>query len=187
MAFACAGETAPAESLAQDLGKRYPLDTQMQSLWLPSIRAQLLLDGKNPAAALKALPAPAAIELWANPVPQQYFLSLSGLCTRRGIPGGRAGRRCRRRISEDSRPPWHCLELLDGSIGALGSGSGQRPAGRILTGCRGRCCPCPGARCLQGIPHPLERRRSRHPHSERSQGGVREAAVMFAPAASVAA
>jgi|SRR5580693_5765909 hypothetical protein len=27
------------------------------------------------------------------------------------------------------------------------------------------------------LPHPLEGRRSRHPHSERSQGGVRKAAV----------
>jgi hypothetical protein len=31
--------------LAQDLGKRFPLDTQMQSLWLPAIQAQLALDG----------------------------------------------------------------------------------------------------------------------------------------------
>jgi hypothetical protein len=37
LAFAMAGDTARAESLAQDLGKRYPLDTQMQSLWLPAI------------------------------------------------------------------------------------------------------------------------------------------------------
>src|SRR5208282_5353905 len=29
----------------------------------------------------------------------------------------------------------------------------------------------------QGLPHPLERRRPRHPHPERSQGGVREAAI----------
>jgi tetratricopeptide (TPR) repeat protein/class 3 adenylate cyclase len=32
LAFAMAAETARAESLAQDLGKRFPLDTQMQSL-----------------------------------------------------------------------------------------------------------------------------------------------------------
>jgi tetratricopeptide (TPR) repeat protein len=44
LAFAMAGETARAESLARDLGKRFPLDTQMQSLWLPAIQAQLALD-----------------------------------------------------------------------------------------------------------------------------------------------
>ena len=57
LAFAIAGDTTRAESLAQNLNKRFPLDTQMQSLWLPAIRAQLALDKKNPAAALNALQA----------------------------------------------------------------------------------------------------------------------------------
>jgi tetratricopeptide (TPR) repeat protein/predicted Ser/Thr protein kinase len=55
LAFAMAGDTARAESLAQDLGKRFPLDTQMGSLWLPAIRAQVALKKKNPAAAVNAL------------------------------------------------------------------------------------------------------------------------------------
>jgi eukaryotic-like serine/threonine-protein kinase len=64
LAFAMAGDTTRAESLAQDLGKRFPLDTQMQSLWLPAIRAQMALDKKNPASALSALQAAASpIEL----------------------------------------------------------------------------------------------------------------------------
>jgi serine/threonine protein kinase/tetratricopeptide (TPR) repeat protein len=63
LAFAMAGDTARAESLAQDLGKHFPLDTQMQSLWLPAIQMQLALDKKDPASALKALRAPSLIEL----------------------------------------------------------------------------------------------------------------------------
>jgi tetratricopeptide (TPR) repeat protein len=63
LAFAMAGDTARAESLAQDLGKRFPLDTQMQSLWLPAIKAQLALDKKNPALALKVPQAASPIEL----------------------------------------------------------------------------------------------------------------------------
>jgi len=63
LAFAMAGDTARAESLVQDLGKRFPLDTQMQSLWLPAIQAQLALDRKNPAPALTALQAASPIEL----------------------------------------------------------------------------------------------------------------------------
>ncbi len=63
LAFAMAGDTARAESLAQDLGKRFPLDTQVQSLWLSAIQAQLALDKKNPAAALTALHAASPIEL----------------------------------------------------------------------------------------------------------------------------
>jgi serine/threonine protein kinase/tetratricopeptide (TPR) repeat protein len=63
LAFAMAGDTARAESLAQDLRKRYPLDTQVQSLWLPAIQAQLALNKKNPAAALNTLQAASPIEL----------------------------------------------------------------------------------------------------------------------------
>jgi serine/threonine protein kinase/tetratricopeptide (TPR) repeat protein len=63
LASAMAGDTARAESLAQDLRKRYPVDTQMQSLWLPAIQAQLALDRKNPAAALNTLQAASPIEL----------------------------------------------------------------------------------------------------------------------------
>ena len=63
LAFAVAGNTARAESLAQDLGKRFPLDTQMQSLWLPSIQAQLALDRRNPAAAVNTLQASSPLEL----------------------------------------------------------------------------------------------------------------------------
>ena len=43
LAFAMAGDMERAESLAQDLGKRSPLDTQIQSLWLPAIQAQSAL------------------------------------------------------------------------------------------------------------------------------------------------
>jgi eukaryotic-like serine/threonine-protein kinase len=67
LAFAMAGDTARAESLAQDLGKRLPLDTQMQSLWLPAIQAQLALNRKNTAAAVNALQVPSPFELGQIP------------------------------------------------------------------------------------------------------------------------
>jgi hypothetical protein len=63
LAYAMAGDTARAESIAQDLNKRFPLDTQLQSLWLPAIRAQVALDRKNPAAAIEGLQATVPIEL----------------------------------------------------------------------------------------------------------------------------
>ena len=62
LAFAMAGDTARAKSLAQDLGKRFPLNTQMQSLWLPAIQAQLALDRKNPASALGVLQTGSPLE-----------------------------------------------------------------------------------------------------------------------------
>ena len=66
LAFAMAGHTDAlrAKSLVQELAKRFPLDTQMQELWLPAIQAQLALDGdrKNAPAALDALQAAKPIE-----------------------------------------------------------------------------------------------------------------------------
>jgi serine/threonine protein kinase/tetratricopeptide (TPR) repeat protein len=63
LAFAMAGDTSRAESLAQGLEKRFPLDTQMQSLWLPAIQAQLAVDSKNPASALNIPQARSPLEL----------------------------------------------------------------------------------------------------------------------------
>jgi tetratricopeptide (TPR) repeat protein len=63
LAYAIAGDAAHAEGLAQDLNKRFPLDTQMQSLWLPAIRAQMALNRKNASQAIQDLqPAAPPIE-----------------------------------------------------------------------------------------------------------------------------
>jgi serine/threonine protein kinase/tetratricopeptide (TPR) repeat protein len=63
LAFAMSGYAVRAESLAQDLNKRFPLDTQMQSLWLPAIRAQLALSRNNATEAITDLQAASSIEL----------------------------------------------------------------------------------------------------------------------------
>jgi hypothetical protein len=57
-----AGDTARAQSLAHDLNKQLASDTQMQSLWLPAIQAQLALNRKNVALALNTLQAASPIE-----------------------------------------------------------------------------------------------------------------------------
>jgi len=64
LAYAAAGDIARAESMAQELSQRFPLDTQVQKLWLPAIRAQVALERKNPKAAIDALqPASGPMEL----------------------------------------------------------------------------------------------------------------------------
>jgi len=82
LAFAMAGATARTQSLVQDLGKRFPLDTQMQSLWLPAIRAQMALNRKNPAAALNTLQATTSTEFgqisFANNISCLYPLYVPG-------------------------------------------------------------------------------------------------------------
>ena len=63
LAFAMAGEAPRAESIAKDLNKSFPVDSQMQSLWLPAIQGQLALGRKHPADALNTLQAGAWMEL----------------------------------------------------------------------------------------------------------------------------
>ncbi len=55
LAYAMTGDTQRAQVIADRLNQRYPLDTQMQSLWLPAIYAQLALSRKNPAGAVEQL------------------------------------------------------------------------------------------------------------------------------------
>jgi tetratricopeptide (TPR) repeat protein len=82
LAFAITGDRARAEFLARDLGKRFPLDTQMQSLWLPAIQAQLALNRKNPSAALATLQTASPIELgqitFVNNISCLYHVYLRG-------------------------------------------------------------------------------------------------------------
>jgi DNA-binding winged helix-turn-helix (wHTH) protein/tetratricopeptide (TPR) repeat protein len=82
MAFAMVGDGPRTESLAQYLNKRFPLDTQMQTLWLPAIRAQLALSRNSPARALNELPAPSQLEFgliqFANSVSCLFPIYLRG-------------------------------------------------------------------------------------------------------------
>jgi eukaryotic-like serine/threonine-protein kinase len=63
LAFAMAGDMARAESLARALGRRFPVDTHVQWLWLPAIQAQSALNGTHPASALNAPQAASPLEL----------------------------------------------------------------------------------------------------------------------------
>jgi eukaryotic-like serine/threonine-protein kinase len=62
LAFAMAGDTARAESLVATLNQRYPVDARIQEVWLPSIQAQLALNKKNPADAVKVLQTDSSIQ-----------------------------------------------------------------------------------------------------------------------------
>jgi len=71
LAFALAGDSTLAQSRADDLNKRFPQDTVIQSVWLPTIRAQMELGHKN---------APRSIELLQPAVPYELGM-LSGSAT----------------------------------------------------------------------------------------------------------
>ena len=55
LALARSGDPKRANALAGDLVKQYPSDTMVNDYWVPTIRAAVALDQKNPKAALEAL------------------------------------------------------------------------------------------------------------------------------------
>jgi serine/threonine protein kinase/tetratricopeptide (TPR) repeat protein len=63
LALARAGDMADAEKLAAELDKTFPLDTLVQRYWLPTIRAAVALERKNPKRAVEILQVASAIEL----------------------------------------------------------------------------------------------------------------------------
>ena len=69
LALARAGDLSRAESLADDLARRFPTHTGLNSIWLPNIRAYGQVKRGNPALALETLKAAEPFEFgfWAGP------------------------------------------------------------------------------------------------------------------------
>jgi eukaryotic-like serine/threonine-protein kinase len=65
LAMARAGDTAAAEKLATELDKAFPLDTLLQRNWLPTIRAAVALQRKDPNRAVDLLKVASTFELAA--------------------------------------------------------------------------------------------------------------------------
>jgi serine/threonine protein kinase/tetratricopeptide (TPR) repeat protein len=63
LALAIAGDAARAQTLADELDKRFPLNTTTQSVWLPAIRAQIALQRKAPSSTVELLQAAVPYEL----------------------------------------------------------------------------------------------------------------------------
>jgi len=68
LAMVRAGDTAGAEKLAAELDKTFPLDTLVQRYWLPTIRAAVALQSKDPDRAIELLKAMGQVELGGQPV-----------------------------------------------------------------------------------------------------------------------
>ena len=62
LAMARTADSSQAETMANDLGKRYPQDTLVNGYWLPVIRAAIELNRKDPAKAIKLLEVAAPYE-----------------------------------------------------------------------------------------------------------------------------
>jgi serine/threonine protein kinase/Flp pilus assembly protein TadD len=68
LALALCGESAQAQAHAEELARRYPKDTLINGLWLPTIQALLEVQRHNPAQAIRVLEPvrrfEAAAEFW---------------------------------------------------------------------------------------------------------------------------
>jgi tetratricopeptide (TPR) repeat protein len=71
LSSALAGDSPRAQSLADDLAKRYPRDTLVQFNFLPTIRAQIALNRNDPLKAIDLLQTAAPYEL--SDVPRGFL------------------------------------------------------------------------------------------------------------------
>jgi serine/threonine protein kinase/predicted Zn-dependent protease len=62
LALARAGDTSGAERLAAELDRTFPVDTVVQTYWLPAIRAGVALEHKDPKRAVELLKVASAVE-----------------------------------------------------------------------------------------------------------------------------
>jgi serine/threonine protein kinase/tetratricopeptide (TPR) repeat protein len=63
LVFAFSGDIKRAQAVAQDVGESSALNTLVQAYWLPAIRAQTALLGKDSASAIEQLRAAGPVEL----------------------------------------------------------------------------------------------------------------------------
>jgi hypothetical protein len=97
--------------LTQDLEKQFPLDTQVHSLWLPAIQAQLALDKKKPDIAVNALQPVSPIEFaglsFGNNISCLYSKYVRGEAYLAARQGSAAAAEFRQ-VMDHSGSVWNC-------------------------------------------------------------------------------
>ncbi len=85
LALAMAGDVSRAQSIADDLGRRFPSDTILQQVTIPIVRAQIAMDRKAPEKAITALQTAIPYELGiAQGLGPLYVRGLAYLQEKRG-------------------------------------------------------------------------------------------------------
>jgi len=82
VANAWTGDGAGARDLETDLKKRFPLDTLVNSYWLPTIEARLALTEGNPAGALERLQTVSPLSDLSSPIEDAASVCLDPVYTR---------------------------------------------------------------------------------------------------------
>jgi eukaryotic-like serine/threonine-protein kinase len=159
-AFATCGDAAKSEALASELGKNYPLNTLIQKLGIPQIRARIELQRGNSAKAIEKLRPSEAYQL--GYIADGKPVYLRGLAYLQAKQGPQAVTEFQKVI--DHKAAFGASPNV--SLAQLGLARAL-----VLSGDSAK------ARIVYQDSSPSGKRRSRHPHPERNQGGVREAEV----------
>ncbi len=157
IALALANDSAGAERLAGELGKRYPEDTIVRFDYLPMIHAATALRKGDAGRAVEALAETAPYELGQTNTAFTFALYPVYL---RGLAylAAKQGAACGRRVSEDCGPLGRRWEPAHWRA----SSPGPRPCVRFAERLR------QGTRRLQRFLHAVERCRPQRPHTKRS-------------------
>ena len=90
LGLARAGDTRGAEKVAAELDKAFPVDTLIQRYWLPTIRAAVALERKDPNRAVELLNVASPIELSVDgPMGPSYLRGQAYLMLREGNAAAR--------------------------------------------------------------------------------------------------
>ena len=140
----------------------------MQSLWLPAIQAQLALGRKNPTTALNTLQAASPIELgqigFVANISCLYPVYVRGEAYLTARQGSAAAAEFQK-ILDHSGIVWNCWT---GALAHLGVANANASEAKNAQGADSDLARTRALAAYKRFPHPLERRRPRHPHPEAS-------------------
>ena len=162
LAYAFTNDSARAQSLADDLSKRFPQDTLVQSIYMPVIHAQLAINHGDPQKALDTLAPYEKYDLsgWQFGLVQIYIRGEAFLAQKNGPAAAAQFKKLLDNRNVDTgeiTPPLAQLGLARAY--ALSGDTAKVP------------------HRLPGFPCHLERRRPRHPHPQTSQIRIRQTPI----------
>ena len=125
--LALCGEAARAQALADDLARKFPLDTMQNCVWLPLIRATLELNRGSAAGPEKALQLLQSARQYEPQPPsgQTWMRGQAQLQAKNAALGGSG-------VSKNHRPSWLGRALAALAAGAPRSWRGRRVAKAML-------------------------------------------------------
>ena len=160
------GETARAKAIVEELEKNYPSNTMLKVYWLPTIKAAMELHGNNSTQAVVFLEAAAPYELGQPPQLQlgtMYPVYIRGQAQLAAHNGAAAATEFQKFLDHRGVT----LNFPLGALAHLGLARAYAMQGDTAK----------AKTAYQDFFGVVERRRSRHPHPNRRQSRVRQAAV----------